>query len=98
MNYVQNIDGNILLFSTWIVLVAYISSYIYRKLRTAAHEVVDLMAEAHEVLFTCQGCNCELAEDYSLRTKGYCYLCDPNITLEELLSDKPIRKEGGHAE
>jgi hypothetical protein len=48
MNYVQNIDGNILLFSTGIVFVAYISSYVYRKLRAAAHEVVEVMQEAHK--------------------------------------------------
>jgi len=40
--------------------------------------------------FKCKGCSCELTADYSLRTEGWCYLCDPNITLEELLSDKPI--------
>jgi len=40
--------------------------------------------------FKCKGCSCELTSDYSLRTKGYCYLCDTNITLEELLSDNSI--------
>lgn len=40
--------------------------------------------------FVCQGCKCDLDEIYSLRTKSFCYLCDPNITLEELLSDNEI--------
>jgi hypothetical protein len=48
MNYVQNVDGNTLLYSTGIVLVAYISSYIYRKLRAATNEVVEVMEEAHK--------------------------------------------------
>jgi hypothetical protein len=48
MNYVQNVDGNTLLYSTGIVLVAYIFSYVYRKLRAATNEVVEVMEEAHE--------------------------------------------------
>jgi hypothetical protein len=32
--------------ATGIVLVAYISSYIYRKLRAAAHEVVEVQRKA----------------------------------------------------
>jgi hypothetical protein len=48
MNYVHNIDSNTLLYSTGLVLVAYISSYIYRKLRAAAHEVVEVMQKAKE--------------------------------------------------
>jgi hypothetical protein len=35
--------------------------------------------------FTCLGCGHELPNRYSLRTKSYCYLCDPNITVKELL-------------
>ena len=42
--------------------------------------------------FTCQNCKHELPNKFNLRTKGYCYLCDPNITLDECLSDKPISK------
>jgi hypothetical protein len=34
--------------ATGIVFVAYVSSYVYRKLRAAAHEVVEVMQEAHE--------------------------------------------------
>ena len=42
--------------------------------------------------FICKGCQCEVPYSFSLRTKGYCYLCDPNITIQELLSDKMINK------
>ena len=35
--------------------------------------------------FVCQGCGHELINDFCMKTGGYCYLCDPNITLEELL-------------
>lgn len=48
--------------------------------------------EIIEDLFKCQGCGCEVPMSFSLRTDGYCYLCDPNITVQELLSDKPILK------
>jgi hypothetical protein len=44
-----------------------------------------------ENIFICKGCGHELPEDYSMRTEGYCYMCDPNITTEELLSDEPIK-------
>jgi hypothetical protein len=40
--------------------------------------------------FVCGGCGHTLDLSFSLRTKGYCYLCDPNITLEELLSEEEI--------
>ena len=40
--------------------------------------------------FTCKSCLCVLPNSHQLKTKGYCYLCDPNIKLEELLSPKPI--------
>lgn len=45
-----------------------------------------------ETEFKCKGCSCILLNDYSLRTEGWCYLCDPNITLDELLSDNPIER------
>jgi hypothetical protein len=44
-------------------------------------------------VFTCKGCQCTISTDYIMRTDGWCYMCDPNITLEELLSDKPISNE-----
>jgi uncharacterized protein YlaI len=40
--------------------------------------------------FVCKGCKHELPIEYQMRTIGYCYLCDPNITIQELLSDKQI--------
>ncbi len=45
-----------------------------------------------EKTFICEGCNYELPTDFSMRTPEFCYLCDPNITVEELLSDNPIEK------
>ena len=42
--------------------------------------------------FICQGCKHELPMDFNLRTEGFCYLCDPNITLDECLSDEPIER------
>ena len=41
------------------------------------------------ISFICEGCKHELPEDYQMRTKGWCYLCDPHITVAELLSDEP---------
>ena len=35
--------------------------------------------------FVCQGCKHELELKFSIKTQGWCYLCDPNISLEELL-------------
>ena len=45
--------------------------------------------------FVCKGCACEVRAEYSLRTPGYCYLCDPAITIDELMSDEPIKKGAG---
>lgn len=42
--------------------------------------------------FICQGCKHELPMDFNLRTEGFCFLCDPNITLAECLSDDPIKR------
>ncbi len=39
----------------------------------------------NEESFICQGCQNEVSADYSIKTQGYCYLCDPNVQLEELL-------------
>ena len=35
--------------------------------------------------FTCKQCGHLLPVDMSMRTEGYCYLCDPNVTVKELL-------------
>lgn len=43
-------------------------------------------------VFICQGCKHELQMDFNLRTEGFCYLCDPNITLAECLSDQQIER------
>ena len=42
--------------------------------------------------FTCQACNHHLPIEFNVRTEGLCYLCDPNITLEECLSDEPLER------
>jgi hypothetical protein len=42
--------------------------------------------------FFCKGCGHELDISFSIRTIGFCYLCDPNVTLEELLSGKEINE------
>ena len=34
---------------------------------------------------TVEGCENELPSNYSIKTEGYCYLCDPNVTVKELL-------------
>lgn len=50
-----------------------------------------LKDEDLEPAFECHGCGHVFLPDVcSLRTDGYCYLCDPNITVDELLSDAPI--------
>jgi hypothetical protein len=37
--------------------------------------------------FICKGCGHDLPNDFSIRTEDYCYMCDPNVTVEELLKD-----------
>lgn len=56
------------------------------------HFDTDTTMETEEKEFTCKACKHELPVSYSLRTEGYCYLCDPNITVAELLSDEPISR------
>lgn len=38
-----------------------------------------------EKYFTCKGCNHELPIKFQMRTVGYCYMCDPNVEVSELL-------------
>jgi len=40
--------------------------------------------------FICKQCNHKLPMKFQMKTKGYCYMCDPHITVEELLSAKSI--------
>lgn len=51
------------------------------------------MTQAKKAHFKCHGCGHECHEDYNLRTEGFCYLCDPNITLEECLSENEIERK-----
>ncbi len=37
--------------------------------------------------FKCKGCKHELPLDYSMKNPEYCYLCDPEVTVDELLKD-----------
>jgi hypothetical protein len=39
--------------------------------------------------FKCKGCGHKLPPEFCMRTKNYCYLCDPNVTLDELLNNSP---------
>ena len=36
--------------------------------------------------FTCIGCGCEVPKSYCIKTDGYCYICDPNVTPDDMLS------------
>jgi len=38
--------------------------------------------------FKCEGCKHTLPSEYSIRTENYCYLCDPNVTVDELLKER----------
>lgn len=44
--------------------------------------------DANTDFFVCQGCKHELPSAFCMRTEGYCYLCDPNIDVNELLNDE----------
>lgn len=49
---------------------------------------------AQSKTFICQGCQHTIDVLYCLKTRGYCYICDPHLTDEEtwdLLSDKNIK-------
>lgn len=39
----------------------------------------------HQGTFRCKGCGHELPLEMTMRTIDYCHLCDPNVTLKELL-------------
>lgn len=39
----------------------------------------------HPGTFKCKGCGHELLLEMAMRTLDYCHLCDPNISLKELL-------------
>ncbi len=41
--------------------------------------------------FTCRQCQCELPTKVQLRTEDYCYLCDPAISVDELLATEPVK-------
>ena len=41
----------------------------------------------HPGTFKCKGCGHELPLEVMMRTIDYCHLCDPNVTLKELLQD-----------
>ncbi len=49
-----------------------------------------------EPTFTCQGCKHELPMNFSMRTPDYCYMCDPNITVDELLQQPFPAVESEH--
>lgn len=37
--------------------------------------------------FTCKGCGHELPDIFIMRTPNYCYMCDPAVTVDELLAE-----------
>ena len=43
-------------------------------------------------VFRCNACGHELPKTFQLRSEGFCYMCDPDIKLEEPLSDQPLTK------
>lgn len=46
--------------------------------------------------FNCKRCGHNLPKEYQIKTDGYCYLCDPNITVNELLKDfEEAKVKGG---
>lgn len=45
--------------------------------------------EIMEKTFKCNSCGHELPLNYNMRTPGFCYMCDHNVTVEELLSPTP---------
>lgn len=50
-------------------------------------------AESQPDSFVCKGCNHILDNVYVMRTEGWCYMCDPHVTLEELLADEPVAEQ-----
>ena len=41
--------------------------------------------ENNQASFKCKGCEHELPFNYSMKNPEYCYLCDPEVTIDELL-------------
>jgi hypothetical protein len=54
--------------------------------------VQDAIRDINTEPFICEGCGHELDRSYSLRSANYCLLCDPAISVQELL-DWPISPE-----
>ncbi len=50
---------------------------------------VDSSVPKEKDTFICKSCNHELPAAYIMLTPGYCYMCDPNVSLEELLTQTP---------
>lgn len=36
--------------------------------------------------FKCEGCKHILPKDYVIKTPNFCYMCDPHLTIEEILN------------
>ena len=41
--------------------------------------------------FKCNGCSHDVPSYFSIKTANYCYLCDPAVTVQELLDDYDAR-------
>jgi hypothetical protein len=44
-----------------------------------------MSTETFTKTFTCKGCGHDLPTEFSLKTKDFCYLCDPDISIDELI-------------
>jgi hypothetical protein len=44
------------------------------------------VVKVEPITFKCKGCGHELPENFQMKTKGYCYMCDPEVTVKELLN------------
>jgi predicted RNA-binding Zn-ribbon protein involved in translation (DUF1610 family) len=49
--------------------------------------ITQIDIEEKDESFICQGCGQELNVVFQMRTMDFCYICDPNVTVEELLND-----------
>ena len=64
---------------------------VYKFVSNDFEDSPDNFSESEEIVkveiltFKCKSCGNELPVNFQMRTEGYCYLCDPKVTVEELL-------------
>jgi hypothetical protein len=54
---------------------------------TIVFDLVQEPTDSKGEYFTCKACNHELSKDFCLKTKDFCYLCDPEISISDLLGN-----------